>query len=165
MIKGFYLVACLIVGGLAVCTAGVVVVARSIAVPPVIELPRPLLPGNPVPADAVCDVPTMAHGSECLVKQNGKTFHLDQREKRIVQTVTAAHEYTLGDLILAWGAPSSFAQFGCAADVYWGTRYAYLITCSLRPDSPVELIAYYPQPSYARAWHGFTSQRYGCSDH
>ena len=63
---------------------------------------------------------------------------------------------TYGDLILAWGTPSGFAQYGRDIDVYWGTQSAHLTTCSFRPESRVEFIIYAPvQPVSVSPWHGF----------
>jgi hypothetical protein len=154
----------LIVCGLTVCIGALILIARvgSIATPS--GPPLSLLPGQPLP--------TTAQASEWTeetytysVQANGRLLDLtyDPRSRSIVQTVLAAHDYTIGALILAWGTPSSFDQAGRAVNVYWGARSAYLITCSLRPDSPVEFIAYSAELHQAKAWHGVTSARYGCS--
>jgi len=142
----------------------VVAVARTQPVRPVIDPPQHFLPGSPLPAEWTC--PLKGAGFiVCTIHRDGKDVHVTYEVTRhvIVATVISAHEYTIGDLILTWGIPNFFAQNGRAIDVYWGTRYAYLITCSFQPGSHVEFIAYYLEEHTGSRWQGFsTAKGYDC---
>jgi hypothetical protein len=172
-ITGIIRLITMILGVFALSTLSVVMVARTGVTPTIIEPPQHLLPGNVQPnnihcgasADETCYPPVDAHCYEssdanCFIsasiQQNGKVVHLtlDTATRMIAFTVIPAHEYTIGDLILAWGTPSGFTQYGRNIDVYWGTRNAHLTTCAFRPESRVELIIYYlTSPLPASPWH------------
>ncbi len=151
----------------------VVIGASTAEVPAIREPPAQLLPGQIPPSpnrcastgefcyasvDAYC---TKTDNDLCFtsasIQQNGKAFALtiDTASRTIDATRIAVHEYTIGDLLLAWGTPTGFSQIGRAIDVYWGGRSASLTTCSFRPDSRVDLITYSHKLPGAAPWRGF----------
>lgn len=166
----------LISGCLILCTLVVVVVASTGTAPTIIEPSPQILPGSVAPAglhcgestDEICYPPVDAHCYEsgdmdlnCFasasIQQNDKviSFTINIASRTITLTSIPAREYTMGDLILAWGTPTGFSQYRQAIDVYWGARSASLTTCSFRPESHVELITYYAKPAFTSAWRGF----------
>ena len=156
-------------GCLALCVVGTVSVARAGRHFSIFTLQERLLPGHPLPADTTCREPVTKNQSctSYRVSVGGKEIYLaiDQSGQKIADTVYSAHEYTIGELILAWGLPSGFTQYGSAVQVYWDRRFAYLITCSFQPDSHVELISYSLTSSQAPPWRGFkTSRESRCAD-
>ncbi|MHB8625406.1 MAG: hypothetical protein ACYDEO_04310 [Aggregatilineales bacterium] len=152
----------------------VIVVARTGAPPTIIEPQPQFLPGQPLPIGLRCGA--VGYGScyasvytqwceslkaNCFtsasIEQNGKTlfFTIDMASQTIALTKIAAHEYAIGDLLLAWGTPTGFSQSGRDIHVHWGTRMASSTTCSFLPESRVDFISYYPKPPQAAPWHGF----------
>jgi hypothetical protein len=70
-----------------------------------------------------------------------------------------AQQFSLGELIAAWGDPSGIISSESVIHVYWGTRSALLYTRSLQPNSPVDFILYDPAFQQTSRWLGFTSVR------
>jgi hypothetical protein len=122
--------------------------------------PQAYLPGNPLPEFAgkdACDkfVPT---NMICGELEGRKLYwYYELATRRIVRTGISASEYTVGDLILAWGTPSGFDQFGTSIYVSWGTRSALLVTRSLQPNSQIQFIEYDLDPPKRSVWRGFRS--------
>ena len=152
-----------ICGCLTICIVVAVSAARAGTVRSVFDLPERFLPGHPLPVDATC-TETVANSVACSfyhINYAGKEVSLiaDVSGRNIADAVYSAHEYTIGDLILVWGLPSGFIHYGSAVQVYWDTRFAYLITCSLQPDSHIELISYSQISSQMPPWRGFTTSK------
>lgn len=157
-------------------TLSVVVVARTGINPMIIEPPQHFLPGNVPPRDVhcgevaneTCYPPVDAHCYEpgdanCFtsasIQQNGKVIRLtiDTASRLIAYTQISAREHTIGDLLLRWGTPIGFAQYGLYIFVYWDTQSAYLTTCRFQPESRVEFITYYRiSPASLSPWRGFS---------
>jgi hypothetical protein len=153
----------------------IVVVARTGITPIIIEPPQHLLPGNVQPrdircgesADETCYPPVAARCYEsgdanCFtsasIQQNGKIVYLtiDIATHMVALTGIPAHEYRIGELILAWGTPNGFTQYKQDIDVYWGIRNAHLTTCSFRSESHIDFISYSrTNPVAASPWRGF----------
>lgn len=166
---------CIISGSLTLVILPVVVLASTGTPPTPIEISSKLLPGNVAPTGLLCGdpanescyhAPVDAHCYEsgddnCLtdasIQQNGKMIAItfDMVSRTIVLTSVYENKATLGDLIVKWGAPTGFHQFGQDVDVYWDTRSAHLTTCWLRPESRVTLISYDRKPPVAHPWRGF----------
>jgi hypothetical protein len=141
---------------------GVVTVGRVETVAPIPDLPERYLPGKPMPREAMCP-----KGRVDLWNVNCETSHLGYRVQFTVQgssmTIISSSiwtaDFTIGDLILAWGLPDGIAQYRYYINVYWGKRYALLLTNSLRPASRVHMIVYNGADSELLPWHGFASER------
>jgi hypothetical protein len=152
-------------GGLTLAVLSVVLLSRMVGVPMSLDLPSYLLPGSPLPADTKCVEPI--DDKPCYTRSyysflySGRQVYLtyDPHSARIVRTVIAGHEYTLGDLVVAWGIPDGFAQNGRTIDIYWGARGAYLNTCLFRLDSHIERIIFYKEPYHGSPWRGFISSQ------
>ncbi len=141
----------------------VVLAGTGVAPVTVVDPPQFLLPGSPRPANAICD--SLHDGQfRCHVNREGKEIYLayDGTSHKIVSTVISAHEQTIGDLILAWGAPIGFTQVGPSIAVHWRTRSAHLVTCSFRPASHVGYVVYGQRSIPASPWRGFTLRPYRC---
>lgn len=149
---------------LIVLGASVVAFARMRAVPiRIIEPPSYLLPGNRPPTNAACD--SLHDGRfRCYVIQGGKEVYLayNGASQMIISAVISAREYTIGDLITAWGTPAGFTQDGRAIEVNWGTHSAYLHTCSFQAFSRVGYIEYSLEPKQGSPWRGFTNRADRC---
>jgi hypothetical protein len=141
-----------------------IILARTGAAPAgLIDLPHHLLPGNPRAANATC---TALHDGSfrCLVIHDDKELHLvyDAVSRMITGTTMSADEETIGDVLLAWGTPTGYTQKGPFIEVNWGTRSAYLFTCSFQPSSRLSTIAYELEARQVSPWRGFTNRAHGC---
>jgi len=82
--------------------------------------------------------------------------------KRSFKTATSVQDFTIGDLIGAWGMPTGIVKYGRALDVYWETHYASLNICSFQPDSRVKTYRLFSRSdNLATAWRGFSSTNVG----
>jgi hypothetical protein len=128
-----------------------------------IDPPHHLLPGSPRPANATCDSLHDGH-FRCYVIHGGKEVYLgyDMASEVIVNTVASASEYTIGDLMIAWGTPLGFTQNGREIEVNWGKRSAYLHTCEFQPTSRVGYIGYGLEAKPLQPWRGFTRRAEQC---
>ncbi len=142
---------------LTILVTGVMGISRLQPLRAVIDLPPHFLPGSPIPdeADPARHSGILAHE----IQFAGRPVHFiyDSEHEVIIQTYIATDGYRIGDFIAAWGTPSGFARSGRDVDVYWGSQDVYLNTCSLRPDSPVQYVAYYLDEPLAASWRGFSS--------
>jgi len=157
---------------LTVVILSLVVAARMPAPYRIILPPQSFLPGSPFPEDASCPhrrcctttpLSTWNFRVVCPIDHEGTSLYVtyDDIRQKIVQTAISAQDYTIGELISAWGTPTGIAQYGRAIDVYWGTRYAALFTCSFEPNSPVKFIIYDLEQHWATVWRGFASNKSG----
>lgn len=144
--------------------SGAILAGRAFSAPATVNLPQSLLPGSVIPEDAECSDPG-GMPQACTIYHKDMVVHImpDQTGGQIALTVISTQAYTIGDLIHAWGMPTGFAQSGRAVDVYWGMRYAYLVTCSFQPESRVDFIALYPYEHVVGKWHGFTAAKGACA--
>jgi hypothetical protein len=148
--------------------AAVVTVARIEKVAPIPDLPERYRPGKPLPSDAACP-----KGRVDLWHVNCEASHLGHRVHFTIQgssmTIISSSiwmaDFTIGDLILAWGMPTGFARNRYFINVYWGQRYALLLTETLRPDSRVKMVVYTRVDSPALPWHGFASENSQSKEH
>ncbi len=162
---------------LALCACSTVAVwgsmklARMQNTPRIVEPASNLLPGNPLPASIRC-ASAFERRFECRTSEDGEVVYLttDSSAQVILHTSITARHQTIGNVIAAWGAPSSIARFGNALYVYWGQRWVYLFTCRFEPASPIEFIGYGLAASSAAQqkqlpWRGFTDDgHYACAD-
>lgn len=168
--------------GSAFCILIAIIISRIGKAPGTIDLPQAYLPGSPFSTDAWCKGaavncplsgncyrPDVAGRAQCPSYSSYPIKHDSQelsvtvdnvtRAKKIVQTSIPAHEYTMGDLLLAWGRPTGFIQDDEGIYVYWGARSAYLIGCSFWPGSHLESITYSLQATPAPPWRGFVRRQ------
>jgi hypothetical protein len=138
----------------------VVMVGRTSAIPPVLDLPQPYLPGNPLPRNVSCRVPGGEH-IECFAELSVHViyFTFDEETRMIKRTVVPAWEYTLGQLIAAWGTPTGINRGDYTTYVVWNTRSALLYRSSIQPENRVNFIWYDLEPAQAAPWRGFTTIR------
>jgi hypothetical protein len=133
-----------------------VILVRTVPVQPILDLPESYLPGNPFPRDAL--FPSINYGNyPAIVYYQNKNITLayDVSSDRITATSISTHEYTIGDLITAWGTPTGITQNGNYTWVYWGTRSALLLPNSLQPTSRVAVIMYTLEQYQSSLWRGF----------
>jgi hypothetical protein len=146
---------------LGLCVTAIVRISNTAAKD--IDPPHHLLPGSPRPANAACD--SLHDGQfRCYVIHGGREIYLgyDGASEVIVNTVVSASEHTIGDLMIAWGTPTGFTQNGRTIEVNWGTRSAYLHTCSFQPTSRVGYIEYSLESKQLSPWHGFIRSAEHC---
>jgi hypothetical protein len=139
----------------------VVMIVRTVPFPPILDLPERYLPGNPFPKDAL--FPSINYGNypSIVYYQNKKiTLAYDVSTDRITATSISTHEYTIGDLITAWGTPTGITQNGDYTWVYWGTCSAFLLPSSFQPTSRVAVIMYTLEQYQSSPWRGFTGGRH-----
>lgn len=136
---------------------GVMTAARTGTIPTLLDPPPRYLPGNPLPGDVSCYTPGDEHMPRCFVQHLGDEvyFNFDGNTRTILRTVIPAREYTIGQLILAWGTPTGITQTHYTIYVYWRTRSALLYTSSFQPDSRVEFILYGLEQQPTAPWRGF----------
>jgi hypothetical protein len=155
---------------LTIAVVSILAVARLPVLRGIIEPPQGLLPGSSFPEAVSCPhrrcctatpLTTWTRRFVCPIDHDGTRFDVtyDDISQKIVQTAISGQDYTLGDLISAWGTPTGIAQYGWAIDAHWETQYASLITCSIQPDSAVKLIAYSRERHWATTWRGFTNHQ------
>ncbi len=131
------------------------------AVPSLRTVPDDLLPGRRLPMPSTCTHPDPEHPAfyevNCAAFRG--YFVYDIRDRVISYTSYPLDNVTLGDLILAWGAPDSFLdQFPLR--VFWGVKSA-LISPPLRVTSRVVLVSHFRDaaslPAGRCAWRGLVS--------
>lgn len=143
---------------LIVVVAGVIIASRSNATSQPIEPPATLLPGNRLPEEARCDYhPFLDSRIYCSTTRDGSTVYLsyDVARHEIMDTVIFTNHMTIGDLILAWGAPTGYTRSGAALQVYWGSRSAYIFVGTFSPNSRTSFITYSLEPRETLDWRGF----------
>ena len=155
--------AALLLLGSIMLVLSVVAVASAGTPTPIPNLPEMYLPGSPIPEDALCySYLTIVDPSVvCYVTFQGKEIFLkfDQNMKTILRVITSTQEYTIGEMLLAWGAPSGIEATPYSTSIFWGTRSAHFYIDSLRPDSRVEYIRYDLEPQSVSPWQGFGRYR------
>ena len=120
--------------------------------------PEMVLPGHPLPRFAggkSCDKFAPVNMICGEVEGRKIYWYYELATRRIVRTGISANEYVIGDLILAWGTPSGFDQFGSSIYVSWGTRSALITGRLLYPDSRIRFIEYDLDPPKRSPWRGF----------
>ncbi len=133
--------------------------------------PADLLPGSPVPVPRTCTHPEQPafHEVYCTAFRGFPvSFVYDIRERMIIYTSYSLDNVTLGDLVLAWGAPDSYLyhySYG-PVQVFWGVKSA-LTSSLLRVTSPVVAVSHYRNaaslPAGRCGWRGLVStESTGC---
>src|SRR5258708_18187189 len=91
----------------------VLAVARTETRPIDVDPPQLYLPGNPLPANVPCIVPSDKH-LFCSIDLGKRKidFVFDEEIRTISRTVIPTREYTLGQLIVSWGTPTGVSQTG-----------------------------------------------------
>ena len=120
--------------------------------------PQRVLPGSPLPRFAgedACD--KFAPVNMICGELDGQKIYwsYESKTQKIVRTIILAAEYTIGDLILAWGTPTGFDRYGTAIFVSWEARSAHLMTDFFHPYSPIRFIQYDLEPPQRSVWRGF----------
>ena len=144
-------------------TASVLIVSRMNVPSKIYTPPQAYLPGNPLPRFAGKD--SCDKFAPINMVCNGPVFgqkiywYYELGTRRIVRTGISASEYTIGDLILAWGTPTGFDQYGTSIIVSWGARSALLVTNSFQPYSRVRFIEYDLEPYRRSRWRGFVGRK------
>lgn len=136
---------------------GDLVAARIGAAPQILELSVDYRPGGPLPQRAIC-YSGSAMQNICTLNDAGRDIHFnyDSHRQMIVRSVIPAREYTIGQLIIAWGPPTGMIVLPTRVVVYWGNRSARVYSDSLRPASRVEFIVYDMAESQdISPWQGF----------
>ncbi len=143
-------------------TVSVLIVSRMGVPSEIYTPPQAYLPGNPLPplSDDACDQ-LSPYSRSCLMHlQNHDIYwHYEPGTRKIIRTTIAANETTIGDLIIAWGTPTGFDQYGASIVVSWGTRSALLVTHSFQPYSQIRFIDYDTEPLKRSPWYGFEGHR------
>ena len=139
-----------------------IAVARTEVIPEVIMPPPAYLPGNSLPRFSDKDVCTFlpSYQPSCLghLRDYDIYWAYDPRTYKIVRTTITA-DNRIGNLILAWGTPTGFDQYGTSIVVSWGTRSALLVTNSFQPYSRVRFIEYATEPLKRSPWRGFVGHK------
>jgi hypothetical protein len=160
-------IATLLLLGLTLLSVGVVAAARSETVPRIKMPPQEYLPGGLLYrscGDPDCDCNHyMTTGMSCVIHVNDQDVYLyyELGTNRIILMRIAAREYEIGELIIAWGFPIGFDQWGANAVVSWGERSAFLDTHSFNPYSRIQSIQYDLNPIERPHWHGWLGERSG----
>ena len=121
--------------------------------------PQMVLPGNPLPRFAgedACD--KFAPVNMICGEIDGRKIYwsYESETQKIVRTIILAAEYTIGELILAWGIPTGFDRYGTSIFVSWEARSAHLMTDFFHPYSRVRFIQYDLEPPQRSVWRGFS---------
>jgi hypothetical protein len=96
----------------------------------------------------------------CMFDYVGNTIVLNfsAANGQIIHTSMWNREYRVGDMIVAWGYPTSIVQSGNLAYLYWGSRAVFLRGRILRPTGFVSMIEYFMDPQHGTRWRGFTNK-------
>lgn len=142
---------------------GIIGVSRTQTLQAIKTPPPEYLPGNPLPnlADHIsCNSSdsNQLTNLSCLVHLSDQDiyFYYEAQSEGIIRTIIKANEYTIGELILAWGTPTGFDRYGTATVVSWGTRSANLDAESFQPTNPITFITYDLKPLKRSLWRGFS---------
>jgi hypothetical protein len=138
------------------------ITARTGTLPMLPDLPQSYLPGSPQPQNVSCTTFSGEYIPRCSVSylENEIYFNFGSDNRTITRTLIPARAYMLGQLILAWGAPSGITWNDYTIYLYWGKRSALVYARSLQPDSPVEFILYDLVQQPASPWRGFWLHKY-----
>jgi hypothetical protein len=157
--RTFRNIAVVVFAGWTMLVLGVVMSARTGATPHAPDLPQRFLPGNPLPGEAACMTLSDEHIPRCVVHQADYDvyFNFNADTRIISRTVIPAQQYTLGELMAAWGNPTGLTWNETNIYIYWGTHSALLYASSFQPNSRVDFILYELERKQAAPWPGFTS--------
>lgn len=150
----------IIAATLVVATSFVAVILAAVRQPlkAINELPEHLLPGHSLPPGVSCawDYSWSAI-TYCTVPGRGPLIYLyyNRETGKIITAEMYTSETTIGDLINAWGTPTSMKQYSYAAIVYWGTRSAWVYTSHIRPTDDLVILQYHEVADQTRPWRGF----------
>jgi len=132
-----------------------------------IELPTQLQPRGPLPQTAHCLL-SQGRYDDCQFDLNSQAFDLtyDSKSRTIIRILVRGQQYTISDLLLAWGTPTGFTRFGygCSIVIMWNTRAAHLNTCALQMSSRIDLLEYALAQVPDSPWRGFTCWTQGRID-
>lgn len=139
-------------------TGGVLSVLSKGILSEIYTPPQGVLPGSPLPhfaGEDACD--KFAPVNMICGELDGQKMYwsYESKTQKIVRTILLAAEYTIGDLILAWGTPTGFDRYGTAIFVSWEARSAHLMTDFFHPYSPIRFIQYDLEPPQRSVWRGF----------
>lgn len=153
----------LMMGGFFLLILGVLVVFRGDSHPTTSFLPPSLLPGNPLPANALCKPPLDEH-FQCHYYGVGEdtTFAYDATSGVIAAAFVELRDEKIGTLIMLWGTPLGISHRGYMSVVFWETRAAHLAPCSFQPDTAVAAIEYSLTLEPSLPWRGFTTPYHDC---
>jgi hypothetical protein len=95
----------------------------------------------------------------CDLNHNGTNVHVtyDANAQAILYTFVETPDLTLGDLIMAWGAPTRYSRADKLVTVFWGSRAAHLPPNSFEPRSRVLNIGYGDSLQDTQPWRGFVN--------
>ena len=136
---------------------GVMIAGRTGTLRQLLDPPSRFLPGNPLPNEVSCNTHSNEYVPRCYAQHLDDEFYFvfDADTRTIIRTVIPAREYTIGQLILAWGTPIGITQTNYTIDIDWRTRSALLYSSSFQPDSRVEFILYGLEQQPTSPWRGF----------
>jgi hypothetical protein len=136
---------------------GVVMAARTQAIPPMPNLPKMYLPGNSIPNNISCYWSGDEHIPRCSIRfdDHEAYFGIEPDWNFITQAFIPARDYTIGQLLTDWGTPTGITHRATMVYVHWGLRSALIYTHDFQPDDPVEFIIYDLEPVPASPWRGF----------
>lgn len=161
---------------LTLCIILVIALAQTHKASAIVEPPQGFLPGSVLPAEAFCKASPDGHcypplDTHCNVPGDGRCFTYPEYDvetigKKVYLTVEVesgmiraalipATEYTVWNLISAWGSPTGFSQNGTTLRMDWNTRSVYLDVCPFRPEDRVKWITYHSDLVEAPPWRGF----------
>ena len=133
--------------------------ARTETVPDIHVLDEIYLPGNvlpQLPKDAECFDLAYLYRS-CLISVLGQKIYLNYEpsSRMMVHTGYRTKEYSIGELIVAWGFPTGIAQHDTFTFVNWERRSAIIYSKSFEPESRVAFIQYDLEEQPSSVWEGF----------
>jgi hypothetical protein len=159
--KIIYAAACILLC-LTTLVLGVMGVARMGTIPQILDPPPEYLPGSPKPRDLSCYTPSDEVISRCFVRYLGREIYLDfdVDTRTIYYAIMPVGGYTIGSLMVSWGAPTGMTWSDYTIHIYWGMRVATLYAHSIRPDSRVDFILYDLEQQPSSPWRGFRHHKY-----
>lgn len=132
--------------------------------PPAVELPRDLMPGNPLPKEASCVTgPYPSSGSlYCYTMLDDTLVYLmfTSKQRTIERLSFSPRGGTLGDLILVWGTPTGMNRLAWSVEVHWGNRIVYVTDKPFGPESRIHYVAYNLTAEQAQPWRGFVNHQH-----
>jgi hypothetical protein len=127
---------------------------------PPVDPPRQMLPGNPLPAQAICSWPPYASESmSCHLSSDGQSFYFTYSAQQgiIIRTAMAVEDQTIGELITAWGPPSGVQIYPWTVLVSWDSRSVFVASRPFSPGNRVSFVRYTLEPESTGPWQGFVS--------
>jgi hypothetical protein len=122
-----------------------------------LQLVFAVVPGDPLPAATWCSHAGDYRFFYCEgIVANQKIFYTRDAQTGRVDTISYRVEgVSVGELVNAWGLPTTMARYGNIRRVYWGDKSALILSKRFSPHAPAWFISLGIEPA-GQVWRGFS---------